>query len=86
MGWCSIINIGLLLFSSVGLIVLRGPVLNIHSKITGIRQAELLPMYFRLLGNYKKVDNNLSSQKDPVLQRKEQGEDLKAKVKQDEGP
>jgi hypothetical protein len=53
MGWCSIINIGLLLFSSVGLIVLRGRVLNIHSKITGISQAELLPMYFRLLGNYK---------------------------------
>ncbi len=53
LGWCSLINIGILLISTVALCVMRGPISHIHSKILGISQAELLPMYFQYLGNYK---------------------------------
>ena len=52
-GWCSIISSGILLFSTILLIVLKQPVKKIHSKLFDIDQ-EALPMsYFQYLGNLK---------------------------------
>lgn len=53
LGWCSIINIGILLFSTFALVVARGPVSGIHSKLFGVNQSELAPLYMQYLGNYK---------------------------------
>ena len=53
LGWCSVINIGVLLFSTLALIAIRGPVSNIHSKLFGVSQSDLAPLYMQYLGNYK---------------------------------
>ncbi len=53
LGWCSVINIGLLFFSTIMLIVMRGWIINIHAKMTGVSEAELPRLYFEYLGNYK---------------------------------
>ena len=52
-GWCSVLNIGLLLLSSLILLGLKGMVLDIHSSITGIPAAELNVLYFQYLSHYK---------------------------------
>lgn len=52
-GWCSIINIGLLTFSTIMLIVFREPVKRIHNKLTGVNKESLDAIYFNFLGNYK---------------------------------
>ena len=53
LGWCSIINIGLLFFSTIMLIIMRGWIVSIHAKMTGVSEAELPRLYFEYLGNYK---------------------------------
>ena len=53
LGWCSVINIGLLFFSTIVLIIMRGWIVSIHAKMTGVSEAELPRLYFEYLGNYK---------------------------------
>lgn len=53
LGWCSVINIGVLVLSTIILIIMREPVASIHSRLFGINQAELPAAYFQYLGNYK---------------------------------
>jgi hypothetical protein len=51
--WCLAINVGLLIFSSIALIALRGPVTQLHSRLTGVPEADLPRLYFQFLANYK---------------------------------
>ena len=53
LGWCSVINIGVLIASTIALVAIKGPVSNIHSKLFSINQSELAPLYMQYLGNYK---------------------------------
>ena len=53
LGWCSIINIGLGLFSLTFITSLRDPILSIHSKIFNISKEDLSRGYFQFLGQYK---------------------------------
>jgi hypothetical protein len=53
LGWCAVINIGVLLVSTIALVAVRGPVSNIHSKLFGVSQSDLAPLYMQYLGNYK---------------------------------
>ena len=53
LGWCTVINIGVLVFTTIALTIIRGPVSSIHSKLFGLNQAELPSTYFQYLGNYK---------------------------------
>ena len=53
LGWCSVINIGILVVSTIALVVARGPVSGIHSKLFGVSQSDLAPLYMQYLGNYK---------------------------------
>jgi hypothetical protein len=55
LGWCSVINIGILLLSSVIVMAMRGPISNIHSKMFGLGKEDLLRAYFQYLGHYKIV-------------------------------
>lgn len=53
LGWCSVINIGILAYSSVMIIVFNAQVKKIHAKITRVGPDKLDEMYFNFLGNYK---------------------------------
>ena len=53
LGWCSIINIGLLLFSTIMMIVVRDFAIKLHSRLFGVNPAELPIIYLQYLGNYK---------------------------------
>ncbi|MCH7677238.1 hypothetical protein IH824_18120 [candidate division KSB1 bacterium] len=55
LGWCSVINIGVLLFTTILLVVMKGPISRIHSKIFGVSQPDLAPVYIQYLSNYKIV-------------------------------
>lgn len=52
-GWCSIINLGILLFSTIILSAFKKPISKIHSKVFGINQDDIPLIYFQYLGSYK---------------------------------
>jgi len=51
--WCSVINIGLLAYSTIMLTVFREPVKRMHEKLFGVEPGNLETSYFTFLGNYK---------------------------------
>lgn len=53
LGWCTVINIGVLVFTTIILTIMRGPVSGIHSKLFGLDPSALPAAYFQYLGNYK---------------------------------
>jgi hypothetical protein len=55
LGWCSVINMGLLLFSTAALMLMKNFVARMHSKLLGVDRSELPAMYFQYLGNYKVI-------------------------------
>jgi len=52
-GWCTVINLGVYLFSAFFIIVFKNFTINLHSKIVGVEASGLPNMYFKFLGNYK---------------------------------
>lgn len=52
-GWCSVINIGLLIFSAILVLSLRGPVSRIHAKMFDLDESAIRRAYFQYLGQYK---------------------------------
>ncbi len=53
LGWCSVINIAVLMVSVIVLMVMSKPVANIHSKLFGINSSSLPPIYMQYIGHYK---------------------------------
>ena len=53
LGWASVINIAILIFSTVMLIAMRGFVTVIHSKLFGLDEKDLGRAYFQYLAQYK---------------------------------
>ncbi len=53
LGWVSVINIGVLLFSTMMVVLFRDSVANIHAKMFSIAKAELPGAYFQYLAQYK---------------------------------
>ena len=53
LGWCTVINIAVLCFSTVALLVLKDTFAKIHGKMFGLGEADLSTAYIRYLGNYK---------------------------------
>ena len=53
LGWCAVINIGLLMFSAFFLTVFNTPVKVLHSKLIAVDSGSLNTLYFNFLGNYK---------------------------------
>lgn len=54
-GWCLVINAGVLVFSTIILVLMKGQISSIHSKLFGVNQEDLSSIYFQYLGNYKLV-------------------------------
>ena len=52
-GWCTLINIGFLLVTSILILLMRTAVSNIHSKMFGLDSQDVLKAYFHYLANYK---------------------------------
>lgn len=52
-GWSSVINIGLLIFTTILLVVLKGPISSAHSHLMGIDKNKLQGLYMNYLAYYK---------------------------------
>ena len=53
LGWASVINIVVLLFSTLGIVAMRGFISNIHSRLFGLDEKDLGRAYFQYLAQYK---------------------------------
>ncbi|MBU2894574.1 hypothetical protein KO495_14785 [Colwellia sp. D2M02] len=53
LGWCSVINIGILLFTTLAMTLFKSCISEIHSQLTGVEKVKLLPLYFHYMGQYK---------------------------------
>ena len=53
LGWASVINVGYLFLATITLILMRGTVSSIHSKMLNIDAEELCSKYFDFLSNFK---------------------------------
>ena len=53
LGWCTVINFGILIVAALGIIAMRGSIGNIHASMFKLEQDDLSKAYFRYLANYK---------------------------------
>jgi hypothetical protein len=53
LGWCSVINSGLLILSSILIIAIRGPVSRVHARMFDLNESDVRHAYFQYLGHYK---------------------------------
>lgn len=53
LGWCTVINIVILLVTTFSLMGMRGTIAKIHSGMFGLSEPDLLSIYFKYLANYK---------------------------------
>jgi hypothetical protein len=53
LGWSAVINLVILVFSSLTVIVMRGPITRTHSRMFGLDEKDLGRAYFQYLGEYK---------------------------------
>ena len=52
-GWMSVINIGLLIVSTIMLTLFRAPIIRIHQAITGLDEAQLKQAYLNFIAYFK---------------------------------
>jgi hypothetical protein len=52
-GWCAVLNIGLLVFSTLMMALLKDQAVRIHSSLFGLNPDGLPDKYFDWLANYK---------------------------------
>lgn len=52
-GWCTVINIGLLLYTFIFISVFQKFTIKIHSKLMNVEPAELPKIYFNYIALYK---------------------------------
>lgn len=52
-GWCSLINFGILLFSTFVVKLYLGPIGNLHAKIFNLKKEQLPLTYYGYLAVYK---------------------------------
>lgn len=53
LGWCSVINISVLVLSTIMLTIMRSWIVSIHARMTGVDETDLPKIYIEYLGNYK---------------------------------
>jgi hypothetical protein len=53
LGWATVINIVVLLLSTLGVIAMRETIAGIHSKLFGLDEKDLGRAYFQYLAQYK---------------------------------
>lgn len=53
LGWCTLINVVLLVLSTLAVIIAKPAVKKVHKKLFGMAAADLDAFYFTYLGHYK---------------------------------
>ena len=53
LGWCTVINVGLIIITVFALLFMRGFIIKTHSKMFSLNPDDLPLMYFKYVGNYK---------------------------------
>jgi hypothetical protein len=53
LGWCTVLNMGLLIFAALILMVAGDPIKRIHSSLFGLSDDDLSRAYFQYLAQYK---------------------------------
>lgn len=53
LGYCALVNIGVILIWFISILVARDAILNLHSKIFMIPAEEILPIHYKLIGQFK---------------------------------
>jgi hypothetical protein len=53
LGWCAVINIGILLIAALILLVAKRPIMSIHARVWDLSEEELPRIYFQFLAQYK---------------------------------
>ena len=53
LGWCTVLNMGVLLFASLYVTVLAGPIKRVHGRMFGLSDEDLSRAYFQYLAQYK---------------------------------
>ncbi len=53
LGWCTVINMGVLIIVAIFAGPLRGAIAGIHAKMFGLSEADLSRAYFQYLAQYK---------------------------------
>ncbi|MBJ21418.1 MAG: hypothetical protein GY910_12380 [bacterium] len=53
LGWCSVINIGILGLAALAVATMRGMMTRIHGKLSGLGEGDLERAYFQYLAQYK---------------------------------
>lgn len=52
-GWMTVVNMGLLMFSTVMILLLREVAIKMHSRMFDLDEKDLNRAYFQYLGNFK---------------------------------
>ncbi len=52
-GWCTAINLGVLVVAAIFASLMRSTMVNIHGKLYGLGEADLAHQYFQYLAQYK---------------------------------
>ncbi len=53
LGWCTVVNFGILLISTVALLSAGGRIARLHAGMFGMPEAEVKRVYFQYLSIYK---------------------------------
>lgn len=53
LGWCTVINMGILAFAAIFLFILKDFAIKTHNKLTGVSTSALPALYFSYMANYK---------------------------------
>ncbi len=53
LGWCTVINFGLLIFSTIMIVAMRSKIAGFHAKLFGLTDLETNKAYFSFLSIYK---------------------------------
>ena len=53
LAWCTLINLGLMIFTAIMLLALQGPISRLHARMLDLDETFVRQSYFRYLANYK---------------------------------
>ena len=53
LGWCTLINVGFLVFSSLVMMLMRGPISRLHGKMFGLGEEDISRAFYQFVAQYK---------------------------------
>lgn len=53
LGWCTVINFGVLILAAIALVPMRGLIISIHSRMFNLSEEHLSAAYLQYMAQYK---------------------------------